>query len=213
MAEKDIRHKSVNKLEKEIHEIQVSKTDRQRKKKNKGNKKPPPAVGKHAHWTTAAVLNAQLRNITNLEERRKKAERLYHEHVLGIDILQKEEELEKELLNWSEECTLAYRKYMISSSHALSQGWDGIYIDDYSLFAPVTTLEDEYMTAYMNRADVKRALHVEETPIEEWPFPKAGFHYTKEYNACNWDDDIKFPNISMIDIYQEIVPKLDRTCT
>lgn len=106
---------------------------------------------------------------------------------------------------------MAYRKYLFSSSHALSQGWEDLYIDDYSLFAPVSTLEDEYMTNYMNRNDVKVALNVQETPIDKWPFPKAGFDYTKEYNACNWQEHILFPNISMVDIYMDIVPKLERT--
>ena len=67
------------------------------------------------------------------------------------------------------------------------------------------------MTEYMNRDDVKRALHVEETPIDHWPFPKQGFDYTKEYNACNWQSHILFPNVSMVDIYMDIVPQLDRT--
>ena len=34
--------------------------------------------------------------------------------------------------------------------------------------------------------------------------------YNKEYDACNWEDEILL-NISMIDIYKEVVPQLDRT--
>jgi len=192
LADKDIRHKIVQK----------------EKRKALKNQPPTPSVGKHAHWTLAAMLNAELHPIVDLEDRKHKAEKLYHEKVLGIfDVpISAEEQAE-----WTEECTMAYRKYMLSSSHALSQGWNALYIDDYSLFAPVTTLEDEYMTAYLNRPDVKKALHVEEAPTERWPFPNAGFDYTKEYNACNWQDDIKFPNISMVHIYQDIVPRLERT--
>lgn len=185
----DIRHRPVEKEKKEA------------KKKN-----PPPAIGKHSNYVLAATLNQELLPIEDLDERKRKAIHLYHDRVLGISLPTSGGDDER-----TKECTLAYRKYMLSSSHALSQGWDDLFIDDYSLFAPVTTAEDEYMIAYMNREDVKRALHVEETPISHWPFPKAGFNYTKEYSACNWQDQILFPNISMVDIYMDIVPKLDRT--
>ena len=95
---------------------------------------------------------------------------------------------------------------MLSSSNGLSQGWKDLYIDDYSLFAPTTSKEDEQMAAYFNRPDVREALHVAETPIDTWPHGSVGFHYDKEYNACNWGIDIKFPDTTMVDIYQEIVP-------
>ncbi|KAL3915981.1 MAG: hypothetical protein SGILL_005387, partial [Bacillariaceae sp.] len=193
LAKYDIRHKPVQK-------------EKKHKTKNK-TKKPPPPMGKHANYVMAATLNQELHPIEDLQERKKKAVELYHERVLGISAPSDGDEVD----DWTAECTMAYRKYLFSSSHALSQGWEDLYIDDYSLFAPVSTLEDEYMTKYMNRNDVKVALHVEETPIDDWPFPKAGFDYTKEYNACNWQEDILFPNISMVDIYMDIVPKLDRT--
>lgn len=187
----DIRHKSV------VH---------QEHKVKKRNKNPPGSIGKFANHAVAAQLNQELHPIQDLNERRRKAIELYHDRVLGISL-----QAAKGAHDQDDECTMAYRKYMLSSSHALSQGWDDLFIDDYSLFAPVTSAEDEYMTEYMNRDDVKRALHVEATPLDKWPFPKAGFDYTKEYNACNWQDDIVFPNVSMVDIYIDIVPKLERT--
>jgi hypothetical protein len=162
-------------------------------------------VGKHAHWALAATLNAELYPIEDLKARRVKARELYHERVLGVTMHTSSEK------GWSDECTLAYRKFMLSSSNSLSQGWKDLFIDDYSLFAPVSDVEDKHMAKYMNRKDVIQALHVQETPIETWPYPQAGFDYTKEYNACNWGDDILFPNISMVDIYQHIVPQLTRT--
>jgi len=102
-------------------------------------------------------------------------------------------------------CRMAFRKFLLSTSRGLSQGWRDMFIDDYSLFAPVTDAEDEAMSTYMNRADVRAALHVEEAPIKEWPSPKAGFDYTKEYDACN--DDV-VDKLSMIDFYRKIVPQL-----
>ena len=97
----------------------------------------------------------------------------------------------------------------MSTSHGLSQGWHDLYIDDYSLFAPVSDLEDEQMAAYMNRPDVRKALHVENAPTTSWPGADVGFDYTSEYDACNWGEVVL--NISMVDIYKEIVPQLERT--
>jgi cathepsin A (carboxypeptidase C) len=84
-----------------------------------------------------------------------------------------------------------------------------MFIDDYSLFAPVTDKEDVAMTAYFNRPDVRKALHVEEAPIASWPTPDAGFDYTKEYGACNWHADGDENELSMIDFYRKIAPALD----
>jgi len=111
----------------------------------------------------------------------------------------------------SRECRLAYRKFLMSTSGGLSQGWKDLYIDDYSLFAPVTSQEDEDMSVYMNRPDVRKALHVEKSRVASWPFPAVGFDYTKEYDACNWSDDIPEGTPSMIDFYKNIVPRLKVT--
>jgi serine carboxypeptidase-like clade I len=105
-------------------------------------------------------------------------------------------------------CDLAWKKFLFSSSNALSQGWDQLYVDDYSLYAFVSNDEDDAMQQYMNRPDVREALHVTQTPnVEEWPYPRSGFDYTKEYNACN-DDAINTDALSMIDFYRKIVPVL-----
>jgi serine carboxypeptidase-like clade I len=107
----------------------------------------------------------------------------------------------------SPECDLALKKFLLSSSRALSQSWRNMYIDDYSLFAPVTNVEDEAMQRYMDRPDVRRALHVTETPIQTWPYPDAGFDYTKEFDACNEDAD-STTDLSMIDFYRKLAPQL-----
>lgn len=83
-----------------------------------------------------------------------------------------------------------------------------MYIDDYSLFAPVSSLEDTQMSNYMSRKDVRKALHVEDAPTSTWPDADVGFDYTSEYDVCN---DNVVVNKSMIDFYKEIVPKLQRT--
>lgn len=108
------------------------------------------------------------------------------------------------------ECQLAFRKYLMSTSAGLSQSWKDLYVDDYSLFAPVTSKEDEDMALYISRPDVRRALHVEETPLSSWPYdPEIGFDYTKEYDACNGQAE---PGaLSMIDFYKDIVPRLQST--
>jgi serine carboxypeptidase-like clade 1 len=156
----------------------------------------------------AATLNGQLAEIEDLTERRARAEHLYQDVVLNGAMISPKKGV---AAPYPKQCTLALRKFLMSSSRALSQSWNDLYIDDYSLFAPVSNLEDEQMAAYMSRADVRHALHVGDAPAKSWPYADdIGFDYTKEYDACN-DDDVIVPKISMIDIYQEIVPKLDCT--
>ena len=104
------------------------------------------------------------------------------------------------------ECKLAYRKFLLSSSRGLSQEWKDLYIDDYSLFAPVSNDEDIAMAKYLNRSDVREALHVTDAPIESWPYPSAGFDYTKQYDACNENPEPHAP--SMIKFYDYLAPKL-----
>merc|ERR1712238_165469 len=199
------------------------------------------SIGKQwSNHVTASELNNELRAIDNLIERRRMAEALYQERVLGIDVVSTDIDggdggnggdgvstSKKNLREAStnndgttvaarrpaipDQCTLANRKFLLSSSHSLSQGWSDLYIDDYSLFAPVTSKEDEHMAAYLNSPAVRRALHVENAPITTWPSPDVGFIYHKEYNACNWQPTIKYPTTSMVDIYQEIIPQLERT--
>lgn len=106
----------------------------------------------------------------------------------------------------SDECILALRKFYLSSSQALSQSWKDLFIDDYSLFAPVTSKEDNDMAAYLTRQDVREALHVTATPVKDWPYPEAGFDYTKEYDACNYQ--ASEDALSMIDFYAKLAPKL-----
>jgi serine carboxypeptidase-like clade 1 len=105
-------------------------------------------------------------------------------------------------------CKLAFRKFLLSSSRGLSQGWEELFIDDYSLFAPVTNEEDIAMANYMNRYDVQQALHVADNVpnLKAWPYPNAGFDYLKEYDACN--SRSKPGALSMIDFYRKIVPRL-----
>ena len=189
------------------------------------------SVGKKwSNHVVAAELNEELKQIKDRKKRRKLAHKLYQEKVLGMDAAttnDKDNKNDKPFVGTTtnlrsssidgdgnvmeeDKCKVAYRKFLMSSSDSLSQGWGDLYIDDYSLFAPVTSLEDEQMAAYFNRADVRKALHVTDTLNEVWPMPSVGFDYTKEYNACNWQGNIKFPNTTMVDVYRDILPKLDR---
>jgi cathepsin A (carboxypeptidase C) len=165
---------------------------------NKCNTRLPNLMTRGGTSHVIETLNEKLRQIKDVDERRQRAHELYREVVLN--------EVDQQA---SPECLIAKRKFMLSSSHGLSQGWINLYIDDYSLFSPVSSLEDEQMAAYMSRDDVRRALHVEEAPTKSWPGADVGFDYFKEYKACNWGEPIL--DISMIDIYQEIVPKLEKT--
>mmetsp|Transcript_27957 Transcript_27957/g.31408 ORF Transcript_27957/g.31408 Transcript_27957/m.31408 type:complete len:726 (+) Transcript_27957:93-2270(+) len=208
------------------------------------------SIGKKwSNHVTASELNNELRAIDNLTERRRMAEALYQERVLGMDVVTTDIDgggdggdgvsIEVDVVDSSslssssgkknlreastnndgtvtrpaipDKCKLANRKFLLSSSNSLSQGWSDLYIDDYSLFAPVTSKEDEQMADYLNSPAVRRALNVEEAPVKTWPSPDVGFIYHKEYNACNWQPNIKYPTTSMIDIYQEIIPHLSRT--
>mmetsp|Transcript_32446 Transcript_32446/g.71234 ORF Transcript_32446/g.71234 Transcript_32446/m.71234 type:complete len:629 (-) Transcript_32446:162-2048(-) len=111
----------------------------------------------------------------------------------------------------SGQCKIAYRKFLMSTSHALSQGWKDMYINDYSLYGPVVASEDRDMATYMMRDDVREALHVASTSIvPTWPHPPQGFDYTSEYDACNWGE-VPEGTPSMIDFYREIAPKLKYT--
>lgn len=167
---------------------------------NKCDVRIPNLMSKGGLQHVVSDLNKILMKIENLEERTVKANELFHEVVLHGSFTKIQD---------SPECTLAYRKYLMSSSRGLSQSWRDIYIDDYSLFAPVSNLEMEQMATYMSRKDVRKALHVEEAPTTTWPSVSVGFDYTKEYDACNWGGVLL--NISMVDIYKEVVPQLKRT--
>eukprot|EP00980_Cylindrotheca_fusiformis_P002200 scaffold504_cov109-Cylindrotheca_fusiformis.AAC.6 len=169
---------------------------------NKCNVRLPNLMTQGGVSHVISTLNKELLMIEDLEARRDAAHRLYHKVVLNGAFDQKAN-------GDTAECTIALRKFMMSTSHGLSQSWRDLYIDDYSLFAPVSTLEDEQMARYMSRADVRKALHVAVAPTTTWPYASIGFDYTKEYKACNWGTPVL--DISMIDIYREIVPKLERT--
>lgn len=84
------------------------------------------------------------------------------------------------------DCQLAYRKFLMSTSHGLSQSWHDLYIDDYSLFAPVTSKEDQDLFAYMSRLDVRKALHVQDAPTPTWPYPDVGFDYSTCLTNYHW---------------------------
>jgi hypothetical protein len=101
----------------------------------------------------AAKLNQELLKLPEDERRRHATRKLA--------------ELQPTFL--SPECRLAHHKFMMSASHGLSQSGGDLYIDDCSLFAPVSKLEDKQMTAYMSRSDVRKALLVGGAPTHLGP--------------------------------------------
>eukprot|EP00618_Florenciella_parvula_P001494 CAMPEP_0119483160 /NCGR_PEP_ID=MMETSP1344-20130328/10690_1 /TAXON_ID=236787 /ORGANISM="Florenciella parvula, Strain CCMP2471" /LENGTH=538 /DNA_ID=CAMNT_0007517629 /DNA_START=73 /DNA_END=1689 /DNA_ORIENTATION=+ len=114
----------------------------------------------------------------------------------------------------SDECTLAERKFLLTTSKGISQGWDGAYINELDLMADAAALDwtlpdtlNYYNAEYMNRDDVKEALHVEAAPVGAWPGPPSGWTYTSNWNACNDAPGVD----SMVQFYQTIAPQLDTT--
>lgn len=111
----------------------------------------------------------------------------------------------------SRNCTLAYRKFLVSSSKGVSQSWDKAFINELSFFSPAAEFRFDipgtynYKTAaWMMRDDVKKALHVDKAPIKAWPGPADGWGYTSDYNACN-DAPGKE---SMVDFYRRLAVAL-----
>lgn len=85
-------------------------------------------------------------------------------------------------------CTLANRKFLAQTSRGFSQNWPLAWINDLTLFGPAAVVPFtqpgslNYMTAqYMMRADVKAALHLEQSPATSWPGPGAGWSYRSDY--------------------------------
>ena len=154
--------------------------------------------------------NRQLMELEDLSERRQKAFELVNDLVDYKEVSKRSRNVGQTSQDDDDKCQLAYRKFLLSSSKGLSQSWRDLYIDDYSLFSPIDNGEEDAMGVYMMRDDVKAALHVEQSPTETWPYASQGFHYEKEYDACNWGDNILIHK-SMIDFYKDIVPQLDRT--
>lgn len=112
------------------------------------------------------------------------------------------------------ECRLAYRKFLATTSRGLSQSWKKAYINELDLFSDSSSLDwtapktlDFYTAQWMNRADVKNALHVADAPTKSWPGPPDGWQYTSNYNACNKAPD----KPSMVDFYRRIAPKMTTT--
>mmetsp|Transcript_16028 Transcript_16028/g.39039 ORF Transcript_16028/g.39039 Transcript_16028/m.39039 type:complete len:215 (+) Transcript_16028:293-937(+) len=65
------------------------------------------------------------------------------------------------------------------------------------------------MSQWMQRSDVRAALHVESSPAKQWPGPSEGWSYTSQYAACNAAAPPGTP--SMIDFYRYLAPRLKTT--
>lgn len=118
-------------------------------------------------------------------------------------------------------CVLAERKFLLTTSKGISQSWDGAYINELDVFADAAALDWSlpgtlnYDTAvYMNRDDVKEALHVDTAAgggavagQSAWPGPPPGWTYSSDWNACNDAPE----KDSMIAFYRAIAPQLEAT--
>ena len=113
-------------------------------------------------------------------------------------------------------CDAAYRRFLASTSRGFSQGWSHAYINDVSLYGYSALVswdavgsENWHQKQYLQRDDVKAALHVEASPATAWPGPPEKWSYTSSYDACNAAAAPGSP--SMVDFYREIAPKLRKT--
>lgn len=112
-------------------------------------------------------------------------------------------------------CNIANRRYLITTSKGISQGWAGAYINELDLFSDSAALDwtvpgtlNYYNAKWMNSDVVKAALHVDKAPIKAaWPGPAPGWQYKSVYDACNYAPD----KPSMIQFYQNISPRLKTT--
>eukprot|EP00965_Chrysotila_dentata_P052034 1726894-Pleurochrysis_carterae.AAC.3 len=113
-------------------------------------------------------------------------------------------------------CVRAQRRFLASSSRAFSQSWPHAWLNDLTLYgmAAVATFDapgslNARTAAFMMRADVRKALHLEASPASSWPGPPPKWRYTSSYAACNAQAPPNTP--SMVDFYRAIAPRLSRT--
>ena len=116
----------------------------------------------------------------------------------------------------SADCIAAERRFLMATSDGFSQTWPQAFVNDVSLYGPSALVSytrkgslNYRMAAWLNRPDVRAALHVEDSPSKAWPGPSDGWEYTKVYAACNPYAAAGAP--SMVDVYRAIVPKLETT--
>lgn len=117
-------------------------------------------------------------------------------------------------------CIVAYRKILMSTSNGLAGRWPERYIDHNGLYSLVEKpgpggKPHQKLMAYMDRQDVRKALNMDNSPVKQWFFAgRAGgtMEYQMQYDACTMHQPkIDFPDVSMVDIYREISPQIDKT--
>ena len=113
----------------------------------------------------------------------------------------------------SKECIVAQRKYLTSTSKGFSQVWLNDYINNLDLFSPSAVVSfnqpgslNYQLATWMMRDDVKKALHVEDSPNKQWPGPGPKWQYIQQWDACNPNPQF---NQSMVDFYKNIAPRLE----
>jgi serine carboxypeptidase-like clade 1 len=171
---------------------------------NKCSMRSPPLIAK-GKWAWGEGQPAK--------DPKEMMEQFQQQHTLAAQQQRHQEQFGEDM---STECTVAYRKFLASSSRGFSQGWINAYINNLSLFGASALVSFDlpgsmnYLTKqYMTRADVQAALHVDTGPSKSWPGVKQGFDYTSDYDACN--GNVAKGAWSMIDFYRDIAPQLDVT--
>ena len=104
-------------------------------------------------------------------------------------------------------CRTAVRRFLATTSRGISQSWPAAYINELDFMVDAAAFDwdvpgtlNYYTAQWMNRADVRDALHVGGSPVHEWPGPAPDWQYTKSYAACN--DRAPPGTASMVDFYR-----------
>ena len=104
-------------------------------------------------------------------------------------------------------CLSAFYESSFSSGGYFQDG-----IDFYGVYNPWVgsqTGEGSPLAEYLSQDNVQIAIHVKVADVTTFSACSDKVVYTKQYAACNPDPE--FPDISMINFYQEIVPELKKT--
>ena len=140
------------------------------------------------------------RNHNKLQRMLRKAEQTKQKETRGIGFTQTDHVVKQ--------CLSAFYESSFSSASYFSYG-----IDVYGVFNPWVGAEvgdASPLAKYLSQDNVQTALHVNVADVTTFSMCSDMVSYTKQYAACGVSDP-EFPDISMINFYQEIAPKLKKT--
>ena len=106
-------------------------------------------------------------------------------------------------------CKQAQYQYAVAKGETFPNG-GGQMFDTYNVYGVADKVTGQpgfiQANAYFNRKDVMDAMHVSNSPNAGHWSKRTNLNYTKTHDACN--DDPKSGEVSIIEIYKYLVPKL-----